>query len=312
MTFMRFRNEALLLIICVAAGAAMGLGWLFWPEPTYQGRPVRKWVREALGVEPSVQASNACYLVTSQIQGPAVPYIVRELRKTRYPKVYWKLCDFQTRLPRKLRLLPQPKRTDGMIQGAGCILEEMGDPGRPGFSEVARCVQQSRIPNWEYLQVMWELIQMGPAASSALPQLRQMAAGPDTHHAVLAALAVYNTDRTTNALALAFRRLLAQSDSFGSISWELNWFRGDDHLLNVLLPLIRPLLADETRDDRIQMIWYLGECATTSDLARETLEALARSTDDSELAEAAREALKPSESADDTRKLDEPPPNHSN
>jgi hypothetical protein len=218
------------------------------------------------------------------------------LRGWRYPKGYFKLYQ-QARLASRLRLLPEPKDPNGEINAAAYTLCEMGEPARPAFAELARCLDESAMSLSERQEVMWQLIQAGPVAAGALPHLRRLARVADSTLAVQAALAIYNTQGSTNALASALRRHLAQPDSFGSVSRELWWFRGDDRVQNVVLPLICPLVGDQTRPigEREDIVHYLRDARSSSPLPRTTLEAVLDPADESSFGEAVRRALQTSQ-----------------
>ncbi len=279
---------------CLGLMAAAVMLTRHWaPEPVYEGRPLQAWVREALDGAHWEATTNARYVVCTQIKGRAVPAIVRELRKQQHSKLYYKLHRLQEHLPRKLRPLSEPDEPNGLMSAAAYTLCEMGEEGRPGFAELAGCVEGAPMSLFEHQQVMWDLIQAGPVAAGALPWLRRFAAGADSTLAMQSALAIYNTEGSTNALVSVMARHLAKPGGFEDISRELWWFRSDERLLQALLPLICPLAGDRSRSmrERDEIVAYLGEVVTSNTLPRKTLEALLEVQFDSGLGHEVHEAL---------------------
>lgn len=262
-------------------------------EYAYQGRPVSAWVREALDDENWESTTNARHVVTTRLKSQAVPYLVQELRAWCYPRPYYWLHHWQYRMPAMFRVLPEPKEPRGAISAAAWIVSEMEEEGAPVYGDLARCLRGANIHLWEFVEVMNVLIQAGPVAKGALPTLRQMAADKRSGWRVAAALAIYNTDGSTNALAEALRAELAKPDRYSHFDREIWWFRGDETVQEILLPLVCPVALDPSRSvsERSSVVWQLGELLTTNTLPRRTLETLRGSDCDPELAEEVRTAL---------------------
>lgn len=287
------KNELFMVLACAGA-----LGACFWwmrakHEPMYEGRPVREWVREALDYEHWTSTTNARHIVSTRLKGQAVPRLSRELRDWCYPRWYYSAYGLQRHLPKRLWLLPEPRESRGAIAAAAWIVFEMEEAGAPLYGPLARCLHGANLHLWEYLEVMDLLIQAGPVAKAALPTLRRFAADPRSDFSVQAALAIYNTEGTTNALAQNLNRALAKPGAFSSFEREIWWFRGDDTVQGILLPMICPLVLDPTRplSERKSIAVHLGELITSNPLPRRTLEALLDSAPEPELAEVARETL---------------------
>jgi hypothetical protein len=262
-------------------------------EPVYQGRPVADWVREALDAEHWVATTNARYVVHAQLREQAVPFIVRELKTYCYPRYYLTLYRWQFNLPRELWLLPEPKKPGGRIQAAAHTLAQMGEPARPAMPTLARCLNQSEMRFSELLEVMWEFVGMGPEASGALPILRTLAADSEHCMSVQAALAIYSIEGTTDALAPSVGQKLSQPGQFGSFNRELWWFREDERVNSVVLPLLCKAAADPIlpMSERNRIVHHLGEVITSNSLPAATLHNLLASRDGPEIRESAQEAL---------------------
>ncbi len=268
-------------------------------EGTFQGRHVREWVREALNFEEWENGTNAQCVVATQLRGEAVPYIVQELRRWPHSKSYMRLYSWQLSLVRFLNvpprywLVPEPADPRGAVSAAASILTDMGEPARPAFADLARCLRRTGLHLWERLDVARALIFAGPVASGALPVLREYAADSTFDFSVQAALAIYTIEGTTNTLASVLKRELSAPGAFGSFETELWWFREDDTVQEILLPLICPLAADPKVPpaDREWIVSYLGDVKATNTLPRTTLEALLESNTDPEFGEKIHEAL---------------------
>jgi hypothetical protein len=145
----------------------------------------------------------------------------------------------------------------------------------------------------ECQDVIAYIVGLGPVASEALPLLRRMASDPQHQWAVQAALAIYAADDSTNLLAETISRALAKPDGFHDFDRELFWFREDERLNRVVVPLLSSVLTNTARSflERNLIAGYLGEVRTSDPLPGETLKLVLEQNPDEELRKTVLEAL---------------------
>ena len=282
---------------CLLAMALVALAYLthpLWqPVPMHRGRPVRDWVRDAMDGENWGNTIEARRVVSEELAGRAVPDFIRELEARCHSKFYYQARQWQYRLPQWCWILPEPKDTRDSINAAGFALLQMGEPARPAIPALVRCVDQAPMSFAESQEVVGEIIFLGPAASEALPLLRRMASNPKHPWAVQAALAAYAAADLTNLLAETLGRAMSKPGGYDDFARQLFWFRNDEELNRIVVPLLATVLTNGARPlrERTSIAWYLGEVRTSDPLPRTTLKLLLERNPEEELRNTVLEAL---------------------
>ncbi len=248
----RFRMTLLLWAAAVFLAVLGGCEWWLSRQPVFEGELVRDLVNEACKRDTDYDTATITVIGT-----PAIPYLVAKL-KAGEPRLHRLWVKTYEHLPEIITgRLANPDYGYSPRAKAITYLGIFGTQAKTAVPEIIKLLSDT---NEGILECATQaLIQIGPDAKLALPRLEQLLASGslDMDKQIRVARALWELGHETNIVLESYGRALVQTTN-----WHVHGpaFFGAQQIGEAALPMLKQLLSNATRTDRIAIarsIWEI-------------------------------------------------------